>query len=948
MSVATCRGSPVAWVAVAVALLCAAPGGIVAGARPAGVVGGAVGPLSACAGGPLRNAYAGALVVDGGGAAAPDRGNVSIGFDYDYDRTVVNRSSGAVLSRSCLDTGGNATTAANGSFAVSLLIPASSCDQFTDRCTQFSGPYGPFAVGPTAGAPTGYATNVSIVGGNLTVAFVADLGGIRLLPSGPVAVVSPGAWEPIRAVPLMGNGSVSPVAATFNWSLSGAGWQFLQPPGGPEVNVSAAAAGFGELWAGARWSRGPASFSVGPANLTLEAIATAIVAADENRTSVDAGDLVAVSVTLSGAPGYTYSAIERPGLDGPARALACGPATAAGPAEQRTCTGTIPYPTSGIAAPTVVVTNGYSSATAALPNVTVAPDPTVAIAPATPYGYVGSPATVTVRGENGTGPFVGACLASGAGSTTCRGGPGPSWTFGPVYDAPGAFGALASVQDAAGTNSTEPLTVDIAAPLALGAFPANLSEAAAGAARFLSATVSGGFLPLRYWWNVSGAVAPIATGVAAADGTVAALWVPASPGPIVVSLAVVDAKGTAAARVQLVSVGNDPAEVVRATENPPAAGAMAGSPIDLGWAAVDGAGAAVPTFAAPGEVVLAGPNGTVPTPAWVNASGAGPLAPVAPGIFALPASAWSLGALNLSIATTVAGTWSVALVGLPGVPSPPVEKVAVGPDLAALQAYDPDVVRAGGRSNETFWHIRDAFGNPAVGAEVQLDFAGPGVSYDRVTTVVARPLGGAGVWMNFSAPTAGGGVLELVAPLTGILVGPLVVPAAPPGPAAPASSIVPYALAGAAGAAAAAVAVGLARRRAAARRPPPDGTMSEAELRAFVEGRDRVIRLVAEAGVADLAALDAAFGGSAPPTAVSDWVASLVADGTLGARTGPDGVARFCLPHGADGPARVVVDPAAADRAAAARAALLEDDGEAAGGDDDGSSDQAGSRPTRS
>ncbi len=939
MSVAAHGPSHAIWMVVAVAALCALPA-VPAGSALRGAAAGPIGPLAGCAGGLLRSAYSGALVDEGGGAAAPSRANVSIGFGYAYEQSVVNRSTGRVTSRQCLPAQGNATTDADGRFAAALPLPASSCDRYTNVCLDYTGPYGPFAVAVAGGPPPGYGTNVSVDGANVTVALVADLGGVRFSPAGPVAAYSPGAWETLTAVPRMGNGSASPIVPTYNWSLAGSGWAFLLPPGGPEVNVSAAAgATFGEIWVGARWSDGSTSFVVGPANLTLAAVPTAVETGGTNRTSVDAGDRVEVSVTASGAPGYAYSATVRPGLDAPPAALACGTPTPNGTAELLDCRGAVTFPTAGVASPTVVVTNGYSAATAALASVTVAADPTVRVDPSAPFGYAGLPATVTITGRNGTGPFAGACLAPGDGSTACEAGPGPNWTFAPVYPSPGTYTAVASIRDAAGTNATVPVAVDVAPPLSLGAFPTNLSDAAAGAPTYVVAPVGGGFPPLRYWWNASNDPTPLATGSVAGDGPLSVVWIPASPGPTVFSLAIVDARGTVVVRSQLVGVGNDPARQLRALSAPPAAGTMAGAPIDLGWGAFDGAGVPVPSFAASGQLDLVGPNGTVPSPAWVNMSGGDPLPEIGPGAFQVPSAAWSLGALSVSVATTVAGTWSVELVGLAGVPAPPAEYVEVGADLAALRAYDPVVGVAGGRTNATFWYVRDLYGNPAAGAPVALSFAGDGVAYDRLLTVVARPDGRSGVWVNYSAPTGAGGIVELVSPLSGVLVGPLVVPAATAVPGPRGADDGAYAV-GALGAAAIGTAVVLLRRRAVRRRRAAEGPASEEELRAFVEGRDRVIQIVAGAGVADLARIDAGFEGASPPAAVSDWVASLVADGTLGARTGPDGVARFCLTGPAEGPARIVVDPAAAERARAAREALRDDDAEP--------DDQAGSRPTRS
>jgi len=68
-----------------------------------------------------------------------------------------------------------------------------------------------------------------------------------------------------------------------------------------------------------------------------------------------------------------------------------------------------------------------------------------------------------------------------------------------------------------------------------------------------------------------------------------------------------------------------------------------------------------------------------------------------------------------------------------------------------------------------------------------------------------------------------------------------------------------------------------------------------------------------QAGAVDLAGLEAGWGGPAPP-ALADWVASLVADGTLRATLGEDGRARFCLAAEPPEPLQLTLDPEELDR----------------------------------
>ncbi|MGB6501322.1 MAG: hypothetical protein WBG19_08000, partial [Thermoplasmata archaeon] len=64
---------------------------------------------------------------------------------------------------------------------------------------------------------------------------------------------------------------------------------------------------------------------------------------------------------------------------------------------------------------------------------------------------------------------------------------------------------------------------------------------------------------------------------------------------------------------------------------------------------------------------------------------------------------------------------------------------------------------------------------------------------------------------------------------------------------------------------------------------------------------------------------------SPAPAELADWVASLVADGTLGATVGADGRARFCVSAGRAPEPQVTLDSAAFDRAIRHRDEVLDD-----------------------
>ncbi|MFY9717987.1 MAG: hypothetical protein WAK40_08700, partial [Thermoplasmata archaeon] len=89
----------------------------------------------------------------------------------------------------------------------------------------------------------------------------------------------------------------------------------------------------------------------------------------------------------------------------------------------------------------------------------------------------------------------------------------------------------------------------------------------------------------------------------------------------------------------------------------------------------------------------------------------------------------------------------------------------------------------------------------------------------------------------------------------------------------------------------------------------------------------QAVELVRRAGAADLAELEAAWQPAPAPGELADWLASLVADGTLGAAVGEDGRARFCLAPGRAAGPRVTIDATVFDRALRHRDEMLDAEG---------------------
>ena len=850
-----------------------------------------------------------------------------VSLRYTYDATVVtNRTDGVVLSTVCATENATLTSNANGTFALSIdPTPSTNCTippgGESGQCETRYGPYGFVRLTPTSPAPSGYFSSVSRNGTAFSVEYYPLLATVTLDPGGPSATFSPNAADRFRATPLTGNGTPTPGSPRFNWSLSGVGWTFVAPASGAVVNVSAApGAGVGNLTVTGRLAITGGFLVAPPTSVELLAAATTISSASLNRTVLDLGQSVGVAVLAEGAAGYPYSASVLPGLDESLQPATCSASPALGGTVSVSCSSSLNYTAVGVAQPVVTVSNGFSSAVWQFPDVTVAATPSVTMLPVAPVGYANRtiPIEVSVAAGTGTAPYVEGCLQSGNGSAQCLRSPGPTWTFAPVYSAPGHYTALAWVVDAAGSNQSVSTTIQVVAPLAV-TWTGNATVGAVGSPIGLAAVVAGGDLPARAWWNVTGNPAPLAVEPVTSDGPVETTYVPSTVGAVTVSVSVVDGLGTVVRVSRTWTVGAGVATAVVPSGVPADAAVTAGSAFPIAWLALDAAGVAVANFSSPAEIELSisGSNGTAA--GWVNASGIGPLASLFPGAFAVPAGAWYNGALNVSVTSRVAGAMRVVLLVEEGrVALGPPTRVLVAPDVDHLRLFQPETVVSDGRTNDTLWQVTDRFGNAAYGATVVVATSFGGSTVRTLVPVLSLPDGGTEVWVNFTAPDASAGTVRVTDLAGALLLPPIAVPAASPWVALGAP--VSLALAAAVGGTVAGVAA-YRRRRPSRAASVLDASDDERELRRLAEGRATVVDLLRRNGPLDLAELATLWEPSPAPPDLADWVASLVTDGTLAAAVDADGVARFCVAESHRPGTQVVLDVEAFDRAMVRREA---------------------------
>jgi hypothetical protein len=905
------------WAVVPALLLAAAllATGLPAGGGPAAPPPPPVRPAVAsnpCPGSVLGSAFNGTLGSLGGPTDPGLVGGVAISYTYSIESRTPGPEGGFPTFH-CLTEGGETLTNSSGAFAFAPTIPAPVCTPSGNGsvCTSYSGPFGPLLASPSDPPPAGYALSEIASTPPFRLAFVWELSSVTLTPGGTQFIVPPDDPIGFAATGWAANGSTTPLAATFNWTLHGAGWSFVGPPTGSTASVEAVpGAAVGTLTVGAHAAVGGASLVAPAISATLVAVSTAVEDAQLNRTTVDVDTPVSAVVRAVGAAGYEYSASVAPGLGLPAVPAACSTAPFDPGTVTVTCAGTLTYPSAGVAQPTANITNGYSNAVWFFPNVTVDPPPSLSVTPQAPATYAQSTVSIGVNAAPGTGaaPYARACLEVGATLPSCEATPGPDWTFSPRVGSPGDTPGRAWAVDADGTNRSVSFEVDVVAPLALGAIETAPAAPSVGVPVRLSVELSGGDLPLRFWWNATGVDGPLLAGTESSDGPATLTWVPTEAGPIAFSFAAEDGLGSVSATDRVVDVGVGAAVSVAAPADVPSGAVAAGTPIPLSWVAHDAAGGPAPTFSAPATLLLEGAEGPGPA-VWVNATAAGPLERNGSAAFAVPSTAWANGVLALTVTLGRTGVYELSLFG-PGLPdNVTAVTLTVGPDTDRVTLSDPISGAETGRSASTFWHVEDRFGNPAPGAVLTVRSAWG--SSTRASIVVTEPAAGgtAGAWINYSAPGASGGTVSVYDAAGELVLGPIAI--APAAAAAPSFAEVALLALGSVALVGAGVAVAW-RRRSSSRGEAP---REEEPLRRLAEGRAAVVALLERLGPSDLAGLEGAWSPGPPPPELAEWIAALVTDGTLRATLGEDGGARFGLADRPEQRTRVTLDASALEEA---------------------------------
>jgi len=866
----------------------------------------------------------GALTVDGGPLPSSAADGVVLPYTNAVSYQVVQLPSGAIVSTGCAGAQGNVTTGTGGAFSFEPSLPALQCTSpdGVGECTVYEGTYLPIGIDLAGTPPAGYAISVAGTSTPIAISLVYELASVSITPGGPTVTTSVGAPTTFTAAAWASNGSATSLSPTFSWAVNGTGWSIVGSSTQRFVTMTAVE-GASIAVLTVRADARAEGVGLAPVTATVDAVAVAteIETGATNRTLLDAGGTMQVDLTAVGAPGYPYSASIQPGLGLSEVTAPCSSRAATEGTVEVSCVANLTYPSAGTAQPTANVTNGFSSASWRFPDVTIDPPPDLYVQPSVPVGYAGSPVPLIVSAANGSGtpPYAQACLEPGNSSLACELTPGPAWSFSPVFPGPGSYAARAWAVDADGWNASVGFSIEVVAPLEVGPLQSDPANATAQSQVGLSADVSGGVLPLRYWWNSTDRPGSLLTGELAADGYLNATVVPATPGSLLVTLTVVDRLGTVGTRELLLTIGPAAAQRIVVAIPPPAGAITVGVPITLAWEALDATGGLDRAFDAAVELDV---RGTAVAPeAWANASGVGPLSPLSGEGFGVPGSAWVAGALSVNLTLATAEGIMVGLSGS-GVPDPvPPMNLTVEPDRLHVKLLSPTVVRPGDRANSTLWRTEDRFGNAVPGALLTVDLAFGGERTDEVVPSVALPGGGSGVWVNYTALTGASGEVSVVDAAGATVLGPLAVPAAPG--AAPSGAIVEALAAsvpiGAVGAAAFAV----VRRR---RRTRGSGENTE-ELQRLAEGRAKATELIGRAGALDLPELERCWGASPPPD-LAEWLASLVADGTVRATVGEDGRPRFCLVGApADGP-RVTVDPEVLDRSLRRRSEALDPEGD--------------------
>lgn len=356
---------------------------------------------------------------------------------------------------------------------------------------------------------------------------------------------------------------------------------------------------------------------------------------------------------------------------------------------------------------------------------------------------------------------------------------------------------------------------------------------------------------------------------------------------------------------------------------------VVGTPIAFAWQALGPSGSRVASFAVACDLTVVATANSSSVLAWVNASTEGALVRSTDGTVTVPAIAWNGGVLNLTVSVASAVPVTVRLFGaaLPSLPDP--VSLAVLPDLFHLVLYSPltnNSSHPGERTNVTFWHVRDRFGDPTPGAYLVVEIANA-TTLTRTFEPVNWTTGGmTGAWVHYSVSTSENATVRIMDRSGAMLLGPISLPALSTSVAPATAELSPILLALVALLAVGAVA-GMATLIFGGRpRPSPGSADGEEELRELAEGRETIVALVRAAGSLGLAEIEASWSPHPSPPALADWIASLVTDGTLTATLEESGRACFALAeHPVEGP-KVTLDPAALELGIARRDAAVGDE----------------------
>jgi hypothetical protein len=764
----------------------------------------------------------------------------------------------------------------------------------------------------TGGAARAYFLSSHLSGHVARLDWVAALNSVTTTPVG-FGTYSVGAPVPVRANALDGAGNASVANVSYVWRLSGTDWSVNGSSDAATLDVADhgdASTATATVWVNGSFNGTPIALPA--VSVYLSAVETASTGSSLSPGALDVGTAAAVTLNATGAFGYTYRATLSPGDGAAPLATTCSSVDGPGGVANVVCDFTLRYSEPGNPQPSAFVTNGYSPAEFAFPVVPVSSALSVLAGPDPDRAYLGDPVTVQVAAaaRTGTAPYGPACLVSGDGRYFCDTAPGPDWTISVSYAYLGSYDATVTVADAAGTNLTVPLLVEIVDQPQITRLSLNRTVVARGGPVTASASVTGGAFPLDYWWNVSDPASTLASGEVDSDTIPPVSFVSGFiASNETVMLTVVDALGTVVANTTTLTIERPAVGV--ALRSPQTNGSTeAGSPLALSIVAVDASGSVVDGFA--GAVTLALSSGCGPT--WVNDS-AGPVNGTS-GTYALGAAAWSRVGLNVTVTPTEVGTCGVAAT-TPAFSAGTALAFPVDADAGHLHLVRPEVVRSHPGDNATLYTVLDRFGNPDPSGFLIVETRFGATLTEVDSAIRVGPGGAALVWVNYSSPGPGG-TLTVLGESGVAVLGPIAIPGLP------ASSAVPtwawFGL-GALLAVVSVVAVVRFRRRGAAAVEETPGDPDE-PLRRLAEGRAHVLARLREHDGADLDTIAAGFPGPPPDAAeLAEWVGTLVTEGLVEPSVGTDGRPRFRLtnPEPAPSPPRVEVDTAALDAALAQR-----------------------------